>query len=84
MKKKMPKLDMGGLYTGASKSRDVENQPVSGYGTSDANRCPPNCGPGSGARHAAGVRKRQQKGTDRGRRNIGRCRRGHNGQIICD
>ena len=42
--KKIPKMDMGGLYTGASMSRDVENQPVSGYGTSDANRCPPTCG----------------------------------------
>ena len=32
----MPKMDMGGLYTGASKSEDVDNQPISGYGTSQS------------------------------------------------
>lgn len=33
MKKQMPKMDMGGLYSGASMYRDVEDQPVSGYGS---------------------------------------------------
>ena len=75
MKKKTPKMDMGGLYTGASMSRDVENQPVSGYGEM---RCPPNCGPGSGAKHAKEVRKVQEKRTNDARRNIGKC-----GRKIC-
>lgn len=84
MKKKTPKMDMGGLYTGASKSRDVSNQPVSGYGTSDANRCPPNCSKlnapksKSGGIDYAKRRKRQDKIKP------GRCRRGFNGQMICD
>jgi hypothetical protein len=75
MKNKMPKLDMGGLYMGASKSEDVSNQPISGYGTSDANKCPPNCGPGSGAKHAKNVRKTQQKRTQTARKNVGKCGR---------
>jgi len=75
MKKKMPKMDMGGLYMGASMSRDVENQPVSGYGTSDADKCPPNCGPGSGAKHAKQVRQRQQQRTQVARKNVGKCGR---------
>ena len=75
MKKQMPKMDMGGLYTGASMSRDVENQPVSGYGTSDATKCPPNCGPGSGAKHAKQVRQTQQKRTQTAKKNIGKCGR---------
>jgi hypothetical protein len=75
MKNKMPKLDMGGLYMGAAMSRDVENQPVSGYGTSDADKCPPNCGPGSGAKHAKQVRKTQQKRTQTARKNVGKCGR---------
>ena len=44
MKNKMPKMDMGGLYTGASTSREVQDQPVSGYGTmgsSDYESAPP-------------------------------------------
>jgi hypothetical protein len=84
MKKKMPKLDMGGLYMGASKSRDVENQPVSGYGTSDANRCPPNC-------ERLNAPKSKKGGIDYAKRrkrqdNIKRkpCRKGFNGQMICD
>ena len=44
MKNRMPKMDMGGLYAGAAMSRDVENQPISGYGTSEVKRCPPDCG----------------------------------------
>lgn len=39
---------------------------------------------GSGARHAADVRRRQQQRTKVARRNIGNCRRGPNGQTICD
>jgi hypothetical protein len=85
MKNKMPKMDMGGLYMGASKSEDVANQPISGYGTSDADKCPPNCGPrskpakkigpGSGAKHAKQVRQTQQKRTQTARKNIGKCGR---------
>ena len=75
MKKNIPKRDMGGLYTGASMYRDVENQPISGYGTSDADKCPPNCGSGSGAKHAKQVRKTQQKRTNDARKNIGKCGR---------
>ncbi len=39
---------------------------------------------GSGARHAADVRRRQQQRTKVARKNIGNCRRGPNGQTICD
>jgi hypothetical protein len=87
MKKKMPKLDMGGLYMGASKSFDVENQPVSGYGISDADRCPPNCkklnAPKSkkGGIDYAKRRKRQNKIKNASQK---RCRKGFNGQMICD
>ncbi len=74
MKNKMPKMDMGGLYTGASMSRDVENQPVSGYGAMEDMNKPkkPKMGSqGSGAKHAANVRKTQQKRTNTARKNIG-------------
>lgn len=75
MKKKMPKLDMGGLYMGTSMSKDVANQPVSGYGMSQGSKCPPNCGPGSGAKHSKQVRSRQQQRTKVAKKNIGKCGR---------
>ena len=75
MKNRMPKMDMGGLYAGAAMSRDVENQPISGYGTSEPSRCPPDCGPGSGAKHAQQVRKTQQKRTNDARKSVGKCGR---------
>lgn len=78
MKKQMPKMDMGGLYSGASMYRDVENQPVSGYGAMEDMNKPkkPKMGSqGSGAKHAAGVRERQRKRTNTARKTVGNCNR---------
>lgn len=82
MKKKMPKLDMGGLYMGASMSKDVANQPTSGYGSM---KCPPNCSKLNAPKSKKGGidyakrRKRQDR-----IKPAGKCRKGFNGQMICD
>lgn len=80
--KKMGYMDLGGNFVDTSKVYKTA-EPTSGYGTSDANKCPPNCS-GSGARHAKSVRARQNQRTKVARRNIGNCRKGANGQMICD
>lgn len=80
--KKMGYMDLGGNFVNMSNIYKSA-EPTSGYGTSDANKCPPNCS-GSGSKHAAKIRSRQNKSTKKARRNIGNCRRGANGQIICD
>jgi hypothetical protein len=71
--KKMGYMDLGGNFVDMSnKYQAVE--PTSGYGTSDANKCPPNC-EGPGAKHARTVRNRQAQRTKEARKNIGKCRR---------
>jgi hypothetical protein len=72
--KKMGYMDLGGNFVDMSnKYQAVE--PTSGYGTMP--------GPGDGAKHAKAVRKRQAQRTKVARKNIGNCRRGANGQMIC-
>ena len=94
MKKKTPKMDMGGLYTGASKSRDVENQPVSGYGTSQSSAdgpWRPKTGFGRFVQRVTGIGDNKgfdYKGHAKSNRHAGKnagkpCRRGSNGQMIC-
>jgi len=86
--KKMGYMDLGGNFV------DMTNQynavePTSGYGTmsSDMSSDMYDRGKGkksAGTRHAADVRRRQQKSTRNLKRNIGNCRRGANGQMICN
>lgn len=76
-------MDLGGNFVDMS-SQYQSAEPTSGYGAMEDINKPKRPKQGSGAKHAAGVRKRQQQGTNRAKRNIGNCRRGHNGQLICD
>ena len=69
MKKKTPKMDIGGFYAGTSMYRDVENQPVSGYGTSNDSKCPPKCA--RGINYAR--RRRQQAKLKPGKCGKGEC-----------
>lgn len=82
--KKMGYMDLGGNFV------DISNQyktvePVSGYGTVSSDMYDRGKRKKSaGAKHAANVRTRQQKSTRNLKRNIGNCRKGSNGQMICD
>lgn len=71
MNKKTPKMDIGGFYAGTSMYRDVENQPVSGYGTSNDSKCPPKCPRVKGIDYAK--RKREQAKIKPGKCGKGEC-----------